>query len=202
MNNNLDSISVSPSITSVYNFTNITDVNNCSNSLTDAVTITVNQLPTVVVSGGGEICDDGTTVDVVFNTSYGTPTFNIEYSLGINENIISNVGYQHVIKTNEAGTYSITNVTDSKGCIAKDISGTADVIVNPLPIASFSAYPQPADITDPVINFIDNSSNHTLVYRILMIINTPTNFGKISHRFSDIDSGTYFVELYESKRLF
>ena len=100
LNNNLDSISVSPSITSLYNFTNITDVNNCSNSLTDAVTITVNQLPTVVVSGGGEICDDGSTVDVVFNTSNGTPTFNIEYSLGINENIISNVGYQHVIKTN------------------------------------------------------------------------------------------------------
>ena len=36
LNNNLDSISVSPSITSLYNFTNITDVNNCSNSLTDS----------------------------------------------------------------------------------------------------------------------------------------------------------------------
>ena len=110
MNNNLDSISVSPSITSLYNFTNITDVNNCSNSLTDAVTITVNQLPTVVVSGGGEICDDGSTVDVVFNTSNGTPTFNIEYSLGINENIISNVGYQHVIKTNEASKLILLQV--------------------------------------------------------------------------------------------
>ena len=197
LNNNLDSISVSPSITSVYNFTNITDANNCSSSLTDAVTISVNQLPIVMVSGGGEICDDGSTVDVVFNTSNGTPTFNIEYSLGINENIISNVGYQHVIKTNEAGTYSITNVTDSKGCLAKDISGTADVIVNPLPIASFSAYPQPADITDPVINFIDNSSNHTSgLWDFDDNTTTPTNFGKISHRFSDIDSGTYFVELY------
>ena len=40
-----------------------------------------------------------------------------------------------------AGTYSITSVTDNKGCVAKDISGTTDVIVNPLPIASFSISP-------------------------------------------------------------
>ena len=29
-----------------------------------------------------------------------------------------------------------------------------------------------------------------------MIIQLPTNFGEITHRFSDLDSGTYFVELY------
>ena len=97
LSNSLDSISVSPSINSIYNFTNITDANNCSNSITDATTITVNQLPVVVVSGGGEVCDDGTTVDVIFNTSEGTPTFNFEYTVGISEKIVSNVGYQHVI---------------------------------------------------------------------------------------------------------
>ena len=29
-----------------------------------------------------------------------------------------------------------------------------------------------------------------------MIIQLQTNFGEITHRFSDLDSGTYFVELY------
>ena len=82
--------------------------------------------------------------------------------------------------------------------MGKNINGNADIIVNPVPTASFYAYPQPADVTNPVINFIDNSTGHVngtwdfddnsgLV---------PTNFNKISHRFSDLDSGTYYVELY------
>ena len=29
-------------------------------------------------------------------------------------------------------------------------------------IASFEAYPQLADVTNPLINFIDNSTDHTL----------------------------------------
>lgn len=197
LSNPTDSIAVSPSVTSVYNFTNITDANNCSNSVTDAATITVNQLPEVTVSGGGEICDDGSTVDVIFNTSNGTPTFNFEYTVGISDKIVSNVGYQHIISTNEAGTYSVTNVVDSKGCIGKTINGTADVIVNPVPVASFAAYPQPADVTNPVIHFIDNSTDHTIgMWDFDDNSTAPTNFGEITHRYSDLDSGTYFVELY------
>ena len=197
LSNSTDSISISPSVTSVYNFTNITDANNCSNSVTDAATITVNQLPEVTVSGGGEICDDGSTVEVIFNTSNGTPTFNFEYSVGISDKIVSNVGYQHVIATNEVGTYTVTNVVDSKGCIGKNINGTADVIVNPIPFASFTAYPQPADVTNPVIHFIDNSRDHTIgIWDFDDNSTAPTNFGEITHRYSDLDSGTYFVELY------
>ena len=197
LSNSTDSISISPSVTSVYNFTNITDANNCSNSVTDAATITVNQLPEVTVSGGGEICDDGSTVEVIFNTSNGTPTFNFEYSVGISDKIVSNVGYQHVIATNEVGTYTVTNVVDSKGCIGKNINGTADVIVNPVPFASFTAYPQPADVTNPVIHFIDNSRDHTIgIWDFDDNSTAPTNFGEITHRYSDLDSGTYFVELY------
>ena len=197
LSNSTDSIAVSPSVTSVYNVTNITDANNCSNSVTDAATITVNQLPEVSVSGGGEICDDGSTVDVIFNTSNGTPTFNFEYTVGISEKIVSNVGYQHIIETNEAGTYSVTNVVDSKGCIGKTINGTADVIINPVPIASFTAYPQPADVTNPVIHFTDNSTDHTNgIWDFDDNSTAPSNFGEITHRYSDLDSGTYFVELY------
>ena len=197
LSNSSDSISISPSTTSVYTFTSVTDANNCTNNFNDAATITVNQLPEVTVSGGGEICNDGSTVDVIFNTSSGTPTFNFEYTIGISNRIASNVGYQHVIATNEAGTYTVTSITDSKGCIGKNITGTADVIVNPVPIANYSAYPQPADITNPVINFIDNSTGHILGTWDFDDNTTATsNFGKISHTFSDLDSGTYFVELY------
>ena len=195
--NSNDKISISPNSTSVYTFDAIMDANNCTNTVNDAISITVNQLPEVIVSGGGEICDDGTTVDVIFNTSSGTPTFDFEYTVGITEKVVSNVGYQHVISTNESGTYSVSSISDSKGCIGTSINGTADVIVNPVPIADFSAYPQPADVTNPVINFIDNSTNHS--YGIWDFDDNSTlisNFDQLSHRFSDLDSGTYFVELY------
>ena len=188
---------MSPTTTSVYTFTSVTDANNCINDFTDAATITVNPLPEVNVSGGGEICDDGTTVDVIFSTSDGTPTFNFEYTVGISDRIASNVGYQHVITTNEAGTYTVTSIVDSKGCIGKNITGSANVTVNPVPVADFAAYPQPADITNPVINFVDQSTGHTTgVWDFDDNNTTLTNFGKITHRFSDQDSGTYYVELY------
>ncbi len=197
LSNISDNVSVSPTTTSVYTYTAILDANGCGSNFTDAATITVNQLPEVEVSGGGEICNDGSTVDVIFNTSSGTPTFNFEYTVGIDNKIVSNVGYQHVISTNEAGTYTVTSLIDSKGCIGKSITGTADVIVNPVPVADFAAYPQPADVTNPVINFIDNSTDHTLgTWDFDDNSTASTNFGQITHRFSDADSGTYFVELY------
>ena len=52
-NNISDSISVSPTSTAVYTYTAILDANGCGSNFTDGVTITVNQLPEVEVSGGG-----------------------------------------------------------------------------------------------------------------------------------------------------
>ena len=62
---------------------------------------------------------------------------------------------------------------------------------------NFSAYPQPADVTNPVITFVDQSTGH-LFGNWDFDDNTivSTNFGKLTHRFSDQDSGTYYVELY------
>ncbi|MBT7726656.1 MAG: T9SS type B sorting domain-containing protein, partial [Flavobacteriales bacterium] len=197
----LDSISdrivVSPTTTSIYTYTAIEDSNGCKDNFTDAATITVNPLPEMEVTGGGEVCNDGSTVDVIFNTSNGTPTFDFEYTVGINTKYVSNVGYQHIIATNEAGTYIVTNITDDKGCVGKSITGIADVIVHPMPVADFDVYPQPADVTNPVINFTDNSTGHIAgTWDFDDNSTTNTNFGKLSHRFSDLDSGTYYVELY------
>ncbi|MBT7481331.1 MAG: hypothetical protein HN677_02950 [Flavobacteriales bacterium] len=197
LSNATDLLTVSPATTSVYTFSSISDANNCSSTITDAITITVNQLPEVTVSGGGEVCDDGSTVDVIFNTTNGTPTFNLNYAVGISNRLASNIGYQYVLTTNESGTYSVTSVVDSKGCVGKSISGTADVIVNPMPVVKFSVYPQPADVTNPVITFVDQSTGHsfgTWDFDDNTIVST--NFGSLTHRFSDQYSGTYFVELY------
>jgi gliding motility-associated-like protein len=193
LSNSTDSIAVSPTITTVYTVTSVSDIN-CSSPIIDAATITVNPLPEVVVSGGGSTCNDGSTVDVIFNTSSGTPTFNFEYTVGVNNKIVSNVGYQHVISTNEAGTYIVTNIVDSKGCIGQSIIGSADVNINPIPEANIIAYPQPADITNPLIYFVDQSLFHVSGVWDFGDGNTAlSNFDKITHTFGD--TGTYIVAL-------
>jgi len=193
LSNSTDSIPVNPTTTTVYSVTSVSDIN-CSALIIDAATVTVNPLPEVVVSGGGSTCNDGSEVDVIFNTSSGTPTFNFEYTVGVNNKIVSNVGYQHVIATNEAGTYIVTNIVDSKGCIGQSIIGSADVNINPMPEANIIAYPQPADITNPLIYFIDQSLFHVSGVWDFGDGNTAlSNFDKISHTFGD--TGTYIVAL-------
>jgi len=199
LNDTSDNMPASPTTTSTYTFTAIKDKNGCENNFNDAVTITVNQLPETEVTGGGEVCDDdSSTVDVIFNISSGAPTFDFEYTFGINTKSVWDAGYQTIIPTNEAGTYKIKNVVDSKGCIGQSNIGSVDVIINPMPVADFDMYPQPADVTNPIIYFIDNSTDHALGTWDFddNSSNKPTNFGKLPHRFPDSDSGTYYVELY------
>jgi len=191
--NSTDSILFSPDTTTVYTVDSIRDIN-CSSLIIDAAIITVHPLPEVTVSGGGSICNDGSEVDVIITTTSGTPTFNVEYIVGINSGLASNIGYQHVISTNQAGVYSITKATDSKGCIAKRINGNATVNINPMPEGNIIAYPQPADITNPLIYFIDQSLFHVSGVWDFGDGNTAlSNFDKISHTFKD--TGTYIVAL-------
>ena len=140
------------------------------------------------------ICDDGSEIDVIITTTSGTPTFNVEYVVGINSRLASNIGYQYIINTNQAGVYSVTKATDSKGCISKSISGNATVNINPMPEANIIAYPQPADITNPLIYFIDQSLFHVSGVWDFGDGNTAlSNFDKIAHTFKD--TGTYIVAL-------
>ena len=148
----------------------------------------------MVISGGGSICDDGTTTDVIFNTTSGTPTYDIEYSVGIDNEFAPGVGYQHVISTNKAGLYTIKNIEDSKGCIGKNLSGSAQVIVNPMPEINFTTYPQPTDINDPVIYFVDQSVGHVSgVWSFGDEDSLATNFYKVNHTYKD--TGSYLVNL-------
>ena len=52
---------------------------------------------------------------------------------------------------------------------ATSINGSAYVNVNPLPEAVISAYPQPANILNPQINFTDESNGHINEFGILMM---------------------------------
>ncbi len=197
--NSFDSLAINPNISSVYSFNSVSDAN-CSNSANDVITISVNPLPEASLSGGGSLCDDGSTADIVITTLGGTPTFNVMYSIGIDNRIVSNVGYQHVISTNEQGIYSLISVTDSKGCNALNLSGTANINVNPMPIASFSAYPQPANINNPVITFENTSYNNysNWIWNFGDLSNTTidsTTIGKVLHAYPSDTAGSYIASL-------
>ena len=63
-----------------------------------------------------------------------------------------------------------------------------------MPEANIIAYPQPADITNPLIHFIDQSLFHVSGVWDFGDGNTAlSNFDKISHTFGD--TGTYIVAL-------
>ena len=194
LTNAIDSIAISPSSQTIYTIDSITDNNNCKNNITQSLIINTNPLPEINLSGGGSICDDGSTVDVVFTINSGTPPYNLNYAAGLNSNFEPSIGNIHTIATKEAGIYTIQDLIDSKGCQATSITGSAYVNINPLPEASINLYPQPADITNPEITFIDLSTGHIDgIWNFDDGETEETNFNKITYTYSD--TGTYQVSL-------
>jgi len=148
---------VSPSTTTVYSLVNITDANNCFNTASDSVTINVNEKVNAIISGGGDICNDGSQVTIDIITDDST-IVNVTYTNGFNPITLSGIGPFEII-TNQAGVYMITDVVDIYGC-AGTYSGNATITVHPLPLAGFSFFPQPTDLDNPHINFINHSFGH------------------------------------------
>ncbi len=190
-----DSISVSPSSSSLYNFRSVSDLN-CSNSLNNQVNININPNPSSTISGGGSICDDGSETEIFINTISGTPPFNVEYYQGANTLYLSNIGYNHTIKSNSSGNYSLKKIIDSKGCKAS-LNGSAKIFVNPLPQVDFTYYPEIIDISNPIVYFTDLSSGHSSGFWDFgdnsSFLNT--NFNEVSHLYNAQDSGKYIVTL-------
>ena len=191
--NTNDSILVNPNVTTTYIITNISD-NNCSATLNEDVTITVNPLPQSIISGGGSVCDDGSTIDVQITTIGGTPNYNISYNVGVTNKFMADVTSPLLISTNESGTYTLTEVIDSKGCVAQSLNGSANVYINDFPEVVLQAYPQPTTITNPKISFIDASSNHVSGFWNFGDGNVEfTNFDLLTHTY--LDTGSYEVML-------
>jgi gliding motility-associated-like protein len=192
LNNNVDSIIVSPSATTTYTLVGVTDAF-CSNTANGTVIVTVNPLPSATISGGAILCADGSTaqIDIIAN---GTPPFNVVYSDGFNNVALNGINTPYNFQSNTAGTYTLNSITDANGC-SGNISGLATVVVNPLPIANFSFMPQPADINNPTIYFTDMSSGHISgMYDYGDGITEPTILGgQLAHTY--VDTGNYQVLL-------
>ncbi len=193
--NVIDSISILPLNGSTYSVVSLTDGNACKDLLNENLTIISYPLPEIVLSGGGSICDDGSTTDIIFTITSGTPPYDLNFSAGLIPFSRPNIGNIYSHSTNQSGIYSIQDLTDAKGCEAISISGSAHVNINPLPEANITAYPQPANIINPQISFIDLSTNHIAGMWNFGDSNDSiiSNFDKLIHSYGD--TGTYQVSL-------
>ena len=107
----------------------------CSDS--DAIEITEDAPGTVTVSGGGSICDDGTTIGVSF-TFNGLLPWDLEFTNGLSSQAIQSIpSANYLFTTSNSGVYDVVVADDVNDCLANTI-GTAQVIVYPLPVANIS----------------------------------------------------------------
>jgi len=108
-------ITVSPTTNTTYTVT-VTDTNDCTAS--DQVTVTVNPLPIVTISGNTEFCA-GSSTELDAGTGYDTYEW-------------SDFSVDQTLIVTAAGTYTVT-VTDANNCAASD---QVTVTVNTIPNAN------------------------------------------------------------------
>ena len=109
----------------------------------DTIIITEDAIPQATISGGGSICDDGTTTDITF-TFNGLLPWDLIYTNGTDSIHKDNISASTcTILTSIAGLYGIELANDVNDCIADTFGGKVEVIVNPLPIAVIT----PAEVT-------------------------------------------------------
>ncbi|HSN50408.1 MAG TPA: hypothetical protein VLR52_04185, partial [Bacteroidales bacterium] len=140
---NFDHISENPYIFTVsqqgkYRIKALSDVN-CAGDTTGSGTVIIafNTPPSAVLSGTDSVCPGGTAeLSIVFT---GKAPWSITYLRNSsNATVISNINTtRYILKVAEAGTYTLSNVTDAL-CTNGKGSGTATVRQLPAPTAQLS----------------------------------------------------------------
>lgn len=126
---NLANPVVSPDTTTLY----LLSASDGTYTISASVNLTVNQLPTALVSGGDSICDDGSVANIRIDLT-GTPPWQFVYSNGIDSTYIeSQTTSPYQFTTSIQGTYTVTTLQDENCTGTAD--GIADVVVLPTPPA-------------------------------------------------------------------
>ncbi|MCP4522218.1 MAG: T9SS type A sorting domain-containing protein, partial [Cytophagales bacterium] len=136
--------SVSPNTTTTYELTNIIDGNGCSQAVTSNNTklITVNSLPTAVISGTATICN-GESTNLTVNLTGGS-----DWDFEIDGVSYTDETSPFTVSVSTAKTYTVSNITSDEGCTTSAGTGSAIVTVNPLPAVSFTNLKATYDTTE------------------------------------------------------
>ena len=187
------------SYNTTYDIISLKDAKGCNKDPFDKnFNIIANPLPVgELYSKDRFLCDDGSTTEMMFTINSGNPRYSVSYSIGVENKLLNiNTNSPFVLNTNQTGIWKITEVIDSKGCIANDVGEEIIISLNPSPVAKFDAYPQPTDVNNPFVNFIDNSTGHiNAIWDFNNFANdTIANNSRFIHEFNAI-ADTHFVSL-------
>ena len=171
-------LKLSPKFTTDLILVSITDENGCSSSSNETKNVIVNQLPTLDINLN-DICR-------------GSPSFTLNEGNPIGGSyFIDNQNTTFFdVEILEDGAYTIRYeytdiITNCSNSIEKTIN------INPNPIADFSFSPQPADIDNPTILFVNESEDIENTTWILGDGTTLTDELEFWHTYAD--TGTYDV---------
>jgi len=150
-----DSVIVSPdAYTPVASF--VSDYN-------DNVVLKISLIPPLnafISSVNNTICDnDSVPAEVLVSFTSGTPPYTFVYEIdGINQPQISTFDNPHVIKTKQAGIYTLQSFSDDLNI--GTIDGSAVITVLESPIADFNAYPDTLTILNTTVSLTDKSTTN------------------------------------------
>ncbi|MEJ7610024.1 MAG: PKD domain-containing protein [Ferruginibacter sp.] len=145
--------------TFAYSLVSVTDASStlCTQTQTGTATVTVNQLASATISGTTQLCLNAPQPNITFTATGGVAPFTFTYQLnsGPNQTITTTTGNTVTlpVSTAVAGTfiYTLVSVQESSSvnCVQPQ-TGTATVIVDPQPTASFTTtapYCEAKDVT-------------------------------------------------------
>jgi len=185
----------SPLTTTTYT---VTANDGCSPALTATVTVTVLPIPVVVFSGDllsgcSPVCVNFTDASTVAGSTIAT----WNWTFGDGTTFVGQNPPLHCYTNTGQYTVGLTVTSTLGGCVATD-TYLNYITVFPNPIAEFTASPNPATVTEPTVNFTDQSSS------IVPITSWTWDFGDGSlngtnsnptHLYPSIVDGTYTVTL-------
>jgi gliding motility-associated-like protein len=136
--NNLQDYNSGP-LSSTFYFRRIVSSNVC-NDTSEALSVSVNPLPTVSISGSDSICE-GDDLYISCNLTGSSP-WTLICSDGINNITFNNIGssvYTAIFQPTQSGNYTPVAIIDYNGCSGTVLNGSASVLVNVRPAVNAGA---------------------------------------------------------------
>jgi hypothetical protein len=136
---------VSPSATTTYTVTTLTDANCTAQAgdRTGSALVTVRARPTSVVSGDATICSGGsTTISAALS---GTGPWNVSWSDGTNQTGVVSSPASRLVSPSATTTYTVTTLTDAN-CTAQAGDRTGSAVVTVKAATTITQQPSDADV--------------------------------------------------------
>lgn len=120
----------------VYKITTIADLNCSSNVSQTIAEVNIKQNPSSVMASVNKSICAGDIAEIPIQFT-GNPPFEFTYSINETDFIdVSTTENQFILQVNQEGNYQIENLS-SNGCVSSSNTGSANILINPLPTSTF-----------------------------------------------------------------